>query len=1109
MNNYHTDQQTRRRALDPTQSFIVQAPAGSGKTELLIQRYLVLLANVNKTPEEIIAITFTRKAAAEMRERVLVALNLASKESELPKYRKLTHQLARAVMKRDHQERWNLQENPNRLRILTIDALCARLCAQLPLLSRFGAQPKIIENPMFYYQKAVENILIELDNNPPWRNATEKLLTHLDNRVYQLQELLTQILAKRNQWLPHIIGHHNNSYNFKKMLQQSLCNVLLEKMEMAKKNISIPLANELIPLANLAGQYFQENQPNHSIAHCAGLKNLPDTHIESFTQWLGLAQLLLTKNSTWRKTLDKRCGFPAKNAAKEHMLSLLANINDHEALRIALADIQTCPPIYYSKEQWQILEALLELLPLLTAQLTLVFHQYGVVDFVELNLAALRALGTMDNPTDLALYLDHQIQHVLVDEFQDTSVTQYELLEHLLAGWQAGDGRTLFLVGDPMQSIYRFRDAEVGLFLRAKKQGIANVPLEFLSLQMNFRAQPQIVTWINHSFEKIFPTSADIALGAIPYTPAVAAKFNKTNGIVQCHTVSAETDNAEAQCIIDIISQIRKRHPEDQIAILVRSRHHLTPIINTLHKNSLRFRAVEIEGLYQRMEIQDLVSLTRALLHRGDRIAWLAILRAPWCGLTLRDLHCIAQHAGVKTIWESLFQWQNLSTLSEDAKIRLNHIVSVLSRALNNRGRSNLSQWIKDTWVTLRGAATLENSSQLNNIDSFFNLIQQLEDEEGFISLETLDDRLQQLYADPDPEGDEALQIMTIHKAKGLEFDHVILPGLSHKTPNEKNQILMWQERPNAFGSNDLLLAPIHASTHEKDPIYQYLRRTEKQKLEYEMTRLFYVATTRAKQSLHLIISLQNTENQASSIKPPVAGSFSEMLWPLYQTQWSQLQPTMVKKGKISQNKMIENNLRRLTLNWQPPILLNNHELKFISQKNVMKLEMPFDSNRIIGTVIHEYIEQFAEGTFRKSNYNYWRLRLLQLGLAEHECDDAIKLIRKTQQNMQEDPRAQWILNVMHQDARNEYPLTAVIENEIVRVVIDRCFIDRDGTRWIIDYKTSTPGSLAMNEFLQSEREKYNQQLDLYAKILQWMESRPMRLGLYFPLCKGWVEWEA
>src|SRR5688500_6177840 len=157
------DAAERARALDPARSFIVQAPAGSGKTELLVRRYIRLLETVEK-PEEILAVTFTRKAAAEMRQRV---------------FEKLPH----------------ARESGHRLRIQTIDALCASLTRQMPVLSRFGAQPELVEDARAHYREAALRTLKDL--TPP----IERLLAHLDNNVGTAGYVLASMLAKRDQWL--------------------------------------------------------------------------------------------------------------------------------------------------------------------------------------------------------------------------------------------------------------------------------------------------------------------------------------------------------------------------------------------------------------------------------------------------------------------------------------------------------------------------------------------------------------------------------------------------------------------------------------------------------------------------------------------------------------------------------------------------------------------------------------------------------------------------------------------------------------------------------------------------------------------------------------------
>ena len=192
------DRAARERALDTAASFIVQAPAGSGKTGLLIQRYLKLL-EIAEAPDAVVAITFTRKAAGEMRSRVVESLRWA--ETGVPpeaEHDRLTFDIAQRALARDRQRNWNLLQNPAQLRIETIDALCAAITRRMPWLARFGAIPEISENAADLYREAARNALRHADQDHP---ALSYLLLHLDNDFQKAEQLICQMLEKRDQWL--------------------------------------------------------------------------------------------------------------------------------------------------------------------------------------------------------------------------------------------------------------------------------------------------------------------------------------------------------------------------------------------------------------------------------------------------------------------------------------------------------------------------------------------------------------------------------------------------------------------------------------------------------------------------------------------------------------------------------------------------------------------------------------------------------------------------------------------------------------------------------------------------------------------------------------------
>src|SRR6202451_4095338 len=188
-----------------------------------------------------------------------------------------------------------------------------------------------------------------------------------------------------------------------------------------------------------------------------------------------------------------------------------------------LAQIRVLPAPAYSDEQWARVREVAQVLVLAAAQLDQVFREQGAADFPAVSLAALRALGPADAPTDLALRLDYRLQHILVDEFQDTSSAQLELVRLLTGGWQQGDGRSVFCVGDPMQSIYGFRQAEVRAFLELAEEGIGELRFEVQRLRDNFRSAAAVVDWINACFSRILPRVDDRDRGAIAFRPSVAA----------------------------------------------------------------------------------------------------------------------------------------------------------------------------------------------------------------------------------------------------------------------------------------------------------------------------------------------------------------------------------------------------------------------------------------------------------------------------------------------------------------------------------------------------------------------------------------------------------
>lgn len=1046
------DSAARQRALDVSRSFIVQAPAGSGKTELLIQRYLKLLETVDN-PEAVIAITFTRKAAGEMRSRVIEALRLAQRGVEPDaEHHRLTYQIARKILDHEQCLGWDLLRNPARLRIETIDALCAAITRRMPWLSRFGAMPEISEKAEDLYHEAARNTLTHLETG---HQGIAYLLLHLDNDFQRARQLIAQMLEKRDQWLRHI------GADLRKELEESLQRLILGDLAQLRDAFPDDLAAE--------------------VALLCGFDCFPGARIEDLSSWGRVADLLLTKDGGLRK----RSQFFSRLQGEDVLLERLKRSRE-------------LPAPAFSNSQWHAVQAAVSVLTLAVAELQLVFRERGRVDFAELSIRASAALGQAGEPEDLALALGTGIRHFLVDEFQDTSFTQFELILKLTQGWEPGDGRTLFFVGDPMQSIYRFRQADVSLFLRARQEGIGAIRFEPLTLSVNFRSRPGLVEWVNRTFESILPAKDDIESGAVAYSPSVPGAAGE-DAVIGIHGPLEGTK--EANRVIELIGV----EGAGSVAILVRSRTHLIEIVNALKRNRIGFQAIEIDQLGERQVIEDLMALTFALLHPADRVSWLALLRAPWCGLTLDDLHALAAADHRATVWDLLHG--PLGSLSPDGQARIERILPVLAHAIAERGRRPLREWVEGTWVRLGGPVCVVDRAALEDASAYFDLLDGLAEGADVADFDWLRDRVNALFAQPGASASERVQLMTIHKAKGLEFDTVILPGLGAAVRGDDARLLLWLEH-----RGELLLAPISESGGEKDPIYRYLERIERRKSDQETARQLYVAATRARRCLHLLGSPAAKED--GTFGQPESRSFLKLLWPVVAEQFE----NAVQSVPEEQTHRVKAILR-VPATWHlpqasPPVAWKRAQIERVPRPEVA-FDWASDRSRYAGAALHGFLQRIAreglsqwdEATVRSRRAAY-RAVLTNLGVLPGDLTWAAERVESGLLRTLRDPRGRWVLED-HSDAASELPIAGLIDGSLSEGVIDRTFVDDGGVRWIIDYKTSTHEGGALENFLEQEKDRYREQLERYAKMMAKRDQRPIRLGLYFPLLGAWLEWGA
>jgi ATP-dependent exoDNAse (exonuclease V) beta subunit len=1104
------DEQNRRRALE-LDSFIVEAPAGAGKTELLTQRFLRLLAIVDE-PEEIIAITFTNKAAGEMRARIQESFALARSDAEpQAAHKRVTWALAREALARDAERGWQLAAQPGRLRLTTIDALCASLARQMPLLSRFGTQPAVAEDARRHYEEAARRALEHLENADENADGIATALAHLDNDMTRLTRLLADMLARREQW--RAIGGLDHP---EAALFETACALVREELEQVAATLDARWQQPLLPLARFAAANLGDEM-------LAGWTQPLAAEIEALPRWRALADLLLTQKDEPRKTVNVKNGFPSgkdAKAQKDAMLEFLAAL-DADALA-ALRRLRRLPLPDHADDT--VVQALARLLKLAAAELWLVFRSQGEVDFAELALRASAALGDAGAPTELALQLDYRIRHLLVDEFQDTSPTQVELLERLTAGWQPGDGRTLFLVGDPMQSIYRFRKADVGLFLRAAENGIGGLPLTSLRLSRNNRSFPEVVDWINTHFPALFPVHDEPLAGEIRYRPFVATRPALPGAGVWLHPVMVGQDadreaaaRSEAAAVVALIEAEWQADPTRRIAVLARARDHLAALVAAIrrHPAGWRFAAVELEPLGARQVVQDLIALTRALHHRADRVNWLAILRAPWCGLRLADLHALAGDDHTATLWSLMNDDERIARLCADGQRRLAHLRAVLGEALAGQGRQRRRRWVEDVWRKLGGESCCDDESALRDAAAFFERLDAL-DAAGRFAIDTLENDMARLFAAADGAADGRLQLMTIHKSKGLEFDTVIVPGLARVNSKQDTPLLVWDTFPFADGER-LLAAPVspRRRTGNAPTLYEFLQTIEAERDANEEARVLYVAATRAIRALHLVATVTHDETGRQSA--PRSGTLLARL--VAACVWPEM--AEAKDGNVPQPAdalAAENSLATFVPHFQrlaKPVTPANWWAPPLAAP-ASSADTPTDAlAAALGTLTHACLEQIA------GELDAWDTGRLERLLPAAECWLACRGWAPSEAALGAAQVTEWLRITLasaegrwalrrRENQANELALTKVgagntvnaadatsetAQNAVTRV-IDRSFVE-DGVRWIIDWKTAWLGRDVDPGRLAQHAERYRPQLEAYAALFA-DEGLPIRCAIFY-----------
>jgi ATP-dependent exoDNAse (exonuclease V) beta subunit len=1014
--------------------------------------------------------------------------------------------LARGAIEHSRQLNWKLSDLPAQLRISTIDSFCRDLALQQPLISGLGGSLDIAEQPVELYRRAARRTLQEIGiAGSQLYGAAETLLLWRDNNWKEMEELLVNMLGERDRWMHAFVLAGDQNWD-----------ELRERLELS--------------LARAAS-----NTPSNS------------------------------------------------------------------------------PACSYTEQEWGIVRACFTLLRQAAAHLRIAFAEAGVVDFVEVAQIALHVLRGDDNrPTDAAIGVAGRIRHLLVDEFQDTSRRQHELLGRLIAAWPQLEGRTCFVVGDPMQSIYFFRDADAELFPRVEKIGLdipneSSLRFDCVHLQANFRTAPLLVQRINEIFTQVFaiddgsgiefaaalparkdPTPRGPQLVADP-SPPMALHLEFMPQTIRANSrgytrkrkreIQAQRDAAIEKQTRELVTLIRSHLPQMEkarahgekyrIAALGRTRKSLVPIAKALREAEIPFRAIELEPLLDRPEIIDALSLARALFNPEDRVAWLGVLRAPWCALSLADLHTMtsADDEALKSRPIPDLLAERAPFVSEQgrtAMARVRDALAYATRLRSSRSTASLGTWLDQLWLRLGGARCVDAAARAN-VDLLWRCLDNLPQGESDLLGPALDSALKDLTALPDPAADSecGIQLMTIHKSKGLEFEVVIVPDLQAGAGRGNRRLLSWLERglapdtgvvdqDNAGAITEFLVAPLQPKGEQSGSAKSLVDKARRERESQEMRRLLYVAATRAREELHLFArpEVKSAADGSLTLVEP-RESLLETAWPALREEiqcqfenWRDAERideshtidslaasaenllTMPAVPDTSQLKPTR--LCRLPVRFQP----ESGEFSSAVDEPIIDSGRLYERHeggllsRALGKAVHELFQDLARFRITENSETAQAslariepriaadLRALGIDTSEAKriAAHALEIVLQASK----DPQAEWIL-APHADAASEARWTGVASGSLRTVQVDRVFragptpLTATGdTWWIIDYKTAHEDSLDPKAALPELRRIFRPQVEAYADVLRNLRGAEtdLRGGLYYPRMRMLDWWE-
>jgi ATP-dependent helicase/nuclease subunit A len=814
----------QERALELDRHLAVTANAGSGKTQVLVERYVRLLMR-GVPVGEVVALTYTDKAASALRrkiaDRVSGALLAAEDRGEASRLESIRDALPSAF-------------------IGTIHAFCARVLREYPVEAGVDAAFGILErvDGESMLRECMTGILGEVlrDGNPdiPGGRFMDLLRSIGRRRVIHL---LGRLVAK-----PDLLESFAGPGGIYKQSDETIL-ALWERAirESIEGDLNSPrLLSDLEEIAVVSNS----KRRGEALEALARMRTGGDLALRAGA-FVSLAGMMFTKSGGVQKRFlgeSEEGGRLVRNAESIAERRRLLDPLIHSVLTGSVTSL--------NRALLADTHILLSLALAVLGRYSRAKEEEARLDFDDLQLKMRLLLGNGTVRAELA----GRFRFVMVDEYQDTNTLQLGILLPLLEDLSSGN---LIIVGDPKQSIYRFRDADVEVFERSRG-AIAKAAgdTSLISLGESFRPLRDIVAFVNLLFGGLMGT-----VEGIPYDPLVRARMNDDPGNVELLLPpppgegGSSQEELVARRILDLtgggsVVYTREEHSRPltfrDIALLLRSRNALEEFEQAFIRNGVPYVVSGGVGYFQTQDVYDMYNYLRFLLNRSDDVALAGILRAPLFNVSDAVLFDLARSRGGKTLWDALAgpAARGVPSLAHAAEV----IGGDLVLGARLPAAELIARIIRRTGFTAALAGTVRGGQAKANLGKLLQMARSYESQ-GFTSLYDFVARLERLIEEEEKEGQaviesqtDAVRIMTIHAAKGLEFPVVIVPDLQRQ--------FQFDDEP--FLDASLGIGLLARSESVSAPLSEYLKAQARRKAVEEEQRILYVACTRARDRLLL-----------------------------------------------------------------------------------------------------------------------------------------------------------------------------------------------------------------------------------------------------------------